>query len=174
MYIVFEPIEADFVHPDMVFTLNFLGYNLYDISNELANVIDLEKLNAELLTQEVGDAAKFYEAVNGKVMIKPGNNFSNIALDNESGKSQNDLRNYYTLTEQDQTNCSTFIKAVLKNFATKAVADQTQRDKLIAELDKCNTVDDCNWFMWDYMGIQSYLVNRDRQPKFEVNWTRIM
>jgi len=174
MYIAFEPIEAEYVHPNMMFVMNFLGYNLYDITNDRLPDIDIEKINAEILSQEVGDAAKFHEAVNGKVMIKPTNSFGKIQIDNESGKSATDLRTYYTLTEQDQINCSTFIKCILKNFAKKAVPDQSQLEMLFAELDKCNTVDDCNWFLWDYMGIPTYLVNRDREPKFEVDWIRKM
>lgn len=172
MYIVFEAIASNDprMHPEMVRLIDFLNYTIYDIPENIVSELDIEGLNAELLSENVGRASLFFGAVEGKVQVKANTTQSNILLDNESGKPQ-EKKVYYAISEQEEADCVTFIKTVLKNMAEKYIQSSKQRKMYIAELENCTTIDECNWFMWHYNGITHYNTYGDRAPKFEIEWS---
>lgn len=171
MFIVFEAIPTN--DPLWISELkrynNFWCYVVAEISEDKTNLLNLEGLKADIISEELARSSMLAGQHNGKVTVKPNTPQSEILLDNESGHP-NDSKVYYHLTAEDQKNTVDFIKIVLKNYSKYHTNSLEDKQKFDSEVDLCETVDQCNWIMYNYLDVTHYNTMGTKTNKFSVNW----
>ena len=171
MYIVFEAIATN--SPLWIEGLerfsDFWSYTVAKIDDSKAHLLNLKELKAEEISEKLARASMLAGSANGKIAIKSGTPQVGIVLDNQTGEPDAP-KVYYELTEEDHRITAAFIKKVLVNYSNNHAPDINKRDMFNAEVEKCNTIEECNWVMYNYLDVSSYNTFGDKTAKFSVAW----
>jgi hypothetical protein len=171
MFIVFEAISTNdpLWIPDLKRFNNFWNYVIAEISEDKKNLLDLQGLKADIISETLARSSMLAGQHDGKITVKPNTLPSEILFDSESGHP-NDTKVYYHLTEEDQKNTVDFIKIVLKNYSTYHAATTEDKNNFDSEVEACKTIDQCNWVMYNYLDVTHYNTSGTKTSKFFINW----
>jgi len=170
MFIVFESVASNDSRliPELERFHNYWNYTVYKCPDSSVSALDPSLYHCELTDQE-GRASMLADAIEGRVQVKPNTNQVTFVLDNPSGKPL-DEKVYYYLTDEDKSNVVSFLKKLLKKHGLHHIKDPSELSLYNQEVDSCQTHEDCNWFMYNYLDVAHWNTGGEKTKKFEITW----
>lgn len=171
MYIAFESIAGNDPRwlQDFQRVEQFWIYTVVKIDDNKITENNISELKAIRLTEEEGKYCIFNSVANGKVTVKANTPQADLIFDNETGRPD-EVKTYHTLTAQEISYITSFVKKCLKNYGENHLDDAGEKRNFFSLVDSCSDVDACNWLMYNYLDITSYNTAGDKQTQFSFNW----
>lgn len=177
MFIVFESIASNDPRwcEELLRFSNFWIYTVARVNDNFVNEYDINSINAEIINESLARSSIFAAAVDGKISLRQNTETHSNLLDPYSEGilctfSGGDKKVDYHLTAEDKKHAVDFIKVVLKNYAKYHIVAEHERSNFVAEVEDCNSIEDCNWIMYNYLDVRNYNTLGAKQPKHSITF----
>ncbi len=177
MFIVFESIASNDPRwcEELSRFANFWIYTVARVNDDFTDNYDINSINAEIIDEKLARAALFAAAANGMISLRQntethGNLLDPCCEDTPCTFSGGDKKIDYFLTDEDKKNAVNFIKVVLKNYAIHHILSKQERFNFVTEVDYCNSIEECNWVMYNYLDVTNYNTIGTKNPKYSITF----
>ena len=117
MYILFEMVDQRLMGPIQI-KGRWLEYCIGFIPDSHAEIIAWSHLNATVLTENVAEAWMFTQGWSGQISVRAGTPQDEQLVIHESTEDLS-VKEKYTLTDDDKSNCIAFMQAVMRKKLDK-------------------------------------------------------